>query len=155
MRRPREKTRSITAFVDKVELSFFSEDRFSSPKAPRNAPGGVPDCSREHPRTPSGTPHKPHQAEVAPEPVWPRFSPLPADTLGVHLASTPSPPVVAAWAGLGWVGKALEADFRGRGCIWTSSTERAGLGRLAGWLGLQKAAGSVPFIHSFVPQTKV
>mgnify|MGYP006907214704 CR=1 FL=1 len=58
MRRPREKMRSITAFVDKVKLSFCSEGRFSSPKAPRNAPGGVPDRSREHPGTPSGTLHQ-------------------------------------------------------------------------------------------------
>ena len=94
MRRPWEKSRSMAAFVDKVELSFCSEDRFSLPKAPRNALGGVTDRSREHPRTPSGTPHKPHQAEVALEPSLPWFSPLPIATFGPHLASQPRPPVV-------------------------------------------------------------
>ena len=66
---------SMTAFVDKLELSFCPEARFSRPKVPRTAPGGVTDRFREHPRTPSGTPHKPRQAEVAPERALPRFSP--------------------------------------------------------------------------------
>ena len=64
MRRPWEKSRSMAAFVDKVELSFCSEDRFSRPRAPRNALGGVTDRSREHPRIPSGTPHRPHRADI-------------------------------------------------------------------------------------------
>ena len=90
MRRPWETSRSMAAFVDKVELSLCSEDRFSRPRAPRNALGGVPDRSREHPRIPSGTPHRPHRAEVAPEPVGPRVSSPSAATLG-HTPAHPPP----------------------------------------------------------------
>ena len=85
MRRPWERSRSMSAFVDKVELSLCSEDRFSRSKGPRNALGGVTDRSREHPRTPYGTPHRPHRAEVAPELVGPRFSSPSAATLGLSL----------------------------------------------------------------------
>ena len=92
MRRPWEKSRSMAAFVDKVELSLCLEDRFSCPKAPPNALGGVPDHSREHPRIPSGTPHRPHRAEVAPEPVGPRVSSLPIDVLGPTPAHPPPSP---------------------------------------------------------------
>ena len=89
---PWEKARSMAAFVDKVELSLCSEDRFSRPRAPRNALGGALDHSLEHPRTPSGTPHRPHRAEVAPEPVGPRVSSLPIDTFGDTPAHPPPSP---------------------------------------------------------------
>ena len=92
--------RSTPAFVDKVEPSFSSEDRFSTPKpsfcpedrfsTPKafpNAPGGVPERSQEHSRTPSRTPHRPHQAEVAPERAMPRFPPLPIGIFGCTPAS--------------------------------------------------------------------
>ena len=82
MRRPWEKSLSMAAFVDKVELSFGSEDR-SLP----------PNRSREHPRIPSGTPHRPHRAEVAPEPVGPRVSGPPVDTLGDTPAHPPPLPL--------------------------------------------------------------
>ena len=82
----------IPAFVDKVEPSFCSEDRFSTPKALPSPPGGVPDRSREHPGTPPGTPHRPHQAEVAPEPVGARVSPVPIDIF-VYTPVSPPPPL--------------------------------------------------------------
>ena len=93
MRPPWEKSRSVAALVDKVELSFCSEARFSPPKAPWKAPRGVAHRSREHPRTPSGTPHRPHRAEVAPEPVGPRVSSPPAAILGDTPAHPPPLPL--------------------------------------------------------------
>ena len=84
----------MAAFFDKVEPSFCPEEKFYPPKALPNTPGGVPDRSREDTLTPSGTSHKPHQAEVAPERALPRFSAPSAAILVLHPASPPSPHVV-------------------------------------------------------------
>ena len=98
MRRPREKMRSITAFVDKVKLSFCSEGRFSPPillreqifisespsKRSRRRPGSLPGAA-PHPLW--------HPAQAAPGRS--RSGAVPAMVFSPprgHLLSSPSPP---------------------------------------------------------------